>query len=196
MACPNHELCECSLPQEVLDCNHGMCMNCAATFRHPLRFADGPAECAICLEVAARLVEHPASCGHYFCVGCTLDMHWRRRPVLATAFGCPPCPHATSCVERPCELEHWDCPVCYPGVCDCGDCAGCSGGPAAACPLSRGHAAWVADHPEQYNAWNDADNAAMYRWEQEREVTNSDKCPLCRGRTADSPDALWRASAT
>jgi hypothetical protein len=208
--CPNSELCGASQPEWALAANHGMCANCAATFRHPLRFVDGPRHCAICLEDCDRLAEHPASCGHYFCMQCTREHHWPDENIQLDpiAFGAPPCPHTQmgiqSCPSRPCELEHgfvMGCDACEPTLISRGMREAFAGlgylipdeyewNPSG-CPLSKVFAQWEHEHPEQRDQWNNAELRAIAEVQQRAGASNADHCPLCRRSTMDSSDARW-----
>ena len=75
--CPNARLCGVHhIPAVYLDIHRGTCGNCAASFGRPLAFVERESDCAICLQATPVQVEHPAKCGHHFCVDCTRTMIW------------------------------------------------------------------------------------------------------------------------
>lgn len=85
--CPNWNLCQRALPQQVLDCYQGRCFQCDLTFgrnlviEHPAPF---DFECPICMHsnVSTR-VQWP-DCIHWYCQECFyrlwFDNTWQTHP--------------------------------------------------------------------------------------------------------------------
>jgi len=84
--CHNFRLCEKKYPQEVLDCNNGMCNECARMFGK-INFLEEKDECPICFENKDMIV---ISCGkHKVCFDCWKKMsETKNRPLPLT---CPLC---------------------------------------------------------------------------------------------------------
>lgn len=75
--CPNALLCGVfHIPEAYLQIHRGTCGNCAASFGRALVFVETRSNCVICLERKTTHVEHPAGCGHRFCVDCIRTMIW------------------------------------------------------------------------------------------------------------------------
>jgi hypothetical protein len=79
--CPNFAVCGSAEPLWVIQCNDGLCGDCAITIGGPLQIVALPAaqegaqgsqegeECPVCLEVMTAAVQHGA-CSHRSCAGC------------------------------------------------------------------------------------------------------------------------------
>lgn len=78
--CPNFRICEKSLPQQFIDCYHGLCASCNVLFG-PRRGGKGilefksNTECPICLEEKCDSVSFP-KCSHFVCIDCFKRMWW------------------------------------------------------------------------------------------------------------------------
>ena len=66
--CPNFILCNNSLPQCILDCHAGRCLNCNMFFGKTLRIVEFDDECCICLDEKSYAVVW--GCSHKICVDC------------------------------------------------------------------------------------------------------------------------------
>lgn len=65
--CRNYKYCNDKVPQYILDCNFGMCINCAVKFgRH--KFSKELIECPICLENTDNNII--LKCNHKLCNDC------------------------------------------------------------------------------------------------------------------------------
>ena len=65
--CNNYRLCGHKYPQHILDCNNGMCMNCAIMIGK-IKFLDEKGDCPICLT-NKDMIE--INCGkHKVCLDC------------------------------------------------------------------------------------------------------------------------------
>jgi len=138
------------------------CMGCGSWMKiggkkwDVLEFRDTTSECSICFEATGREVKFPAeSCQHWYCIRCSRKLLlWdeTRHHLNRVPFGCPPCPNRCENPTRgrQCYCEEYD-------------------------AIQEN---WERMRPEEFTAWNDAENNSMDCCEEE--VYGSRKCPVCR----------------
>jgi hypothetical protein len=69
--CPNRIVCGQEGPRSILNCNWGLCTNCAIHHGNLIISEMPDAEkCFVCLSTSKTVVEMPAGCGHQVCVRC------------------------------------------------------------------------------------------------------------------------------
>ena len=84
--CHNFRLCGKKYPQEILDCHHGMCSDCAIMIGR-IKFLDAKDDCPVCLE-NKDMIE--ISCGnHKVCLDCWKQMS--ETPDRPNPLTCPLC---------------------------------------------------------------------------------------------------------
>lgn len=81
--CHNYRLCGQKRPAWILDCDNGMCLDCAM-FLGKLTFLDVKAECPICSEEKYMVGIHCKK--HNVCLDCWLDWSLETTPLT-----CPMC---------------------------------------------------------------------------------------------------------
>ena len=82
--CHNYTLCKKKLPLWVLDCQNGMCIDCAVMMGK-IKFLDEKDDCPICL-VNKDMIE--TECSHKVCIDCWKD--WSEKSTQCP-LTCPLC---------------------------------------------------------------------------------------------------------
>jgi len=83
--CYNFKFCSQKRPRVILNCNNGMCINCAVSLGK-IKFLDKKDDCPICLN-NKDMIE--VTCGkHNFCLDCWID--WSKKSTKIP-LECPLC---------------------------------------------------------------------------------------------------------
>ena len=67
--CPNYDFCKNKLPQILLDCYRGRCMDCDVILGRNYTFVTVDSECILCYDTKHKFVKLP-NCTHIVCTYC------------------------------------------------------------------------------------------------------------------------------
>lgn len=100
--CPNYVLCLDILPQVILDCNEGTCMNCAVA---GVSIEEKPSECRICHTIT-NCISSSDSCEHLMCPDCYRFSMWNCKHYFNAEFPYPQ--HIENEYDEDEDNEKWD----------------------------------------------------------------------------------------
>ena len=152
--CPNAPLCGSVRPQCILDCHRGFCQQPCAMYLgyqqfQPVAFKFfEDGECPICIEPATLRVKY-SSCGHTICTLCLATSLRLKNEINEEDYGYIPPVLTEGMSEEDVDILS-----------------------------SRADDEWRLNHPEQYAAWEEADDQERSRYCANRQLLHV--CPLCR----------------